>query len=92
MIFEQFNDRKEFILDSGRTAVLWFLIPHWLASSDNIRTYQENHKYLLLYSSEASYEFHSCSPDLSEAVIYQSLRKEFELRAGWAYVHDFMVC
>ena len=83
---------KYFILDSGRTAVLWFLIPQWLASSDNLRTYQEYHKYLLLYSSEVSYAFHSCSPNLSEAVIYQSLRKEFELRAAWAYVRNFAVC
>ena len=61
------------ILDSGRR----------LASSDNLRTYRENHKCLLLCSSEASYAFHSCTSDLSEAVIYQSLRKEFELRVTW---------
>ena len=39
-----------------------------------------------------SYAAHSRIPDLSETVIYQSLRREFQRRAAWAYVRDFAVC
>ena len=83
---------KSCILDWGRTALFRFLIPQQFASSDNLCTYWENHKYFLLCSSKVSYAFHSCTPDLSEAIIYQSLRKEFKLRAVWANVRDFAVC
>ena len=39
-----------------------------------------------------SYAVHSRTPDLSETVVYQSLRREFQLRAAWAYVRGFAVC
>ena len=80
------------ILDSGRTDVLRFfdtLTGCFFGYTTYLST---ESRILFTMFLIMSYAVHSRTPDLSETVIYQSLRREFHLRAAWAYVGDFAVC